>query len=63
MKNQKGMDDVKPGPSSRVKGVGGQNNGSAKVISGGNKRGKQAGDHSRTKMSTTNRYPGNMGNS
>jgi len=63
MKDQKGMDDVKPGPSSRVKGVGGQNAGAAKVISGGNKRGKPASGGSSMKVSTTNRFPGNMGNS
>ena len=43
MANQKGMADVKPGPYSRVKGGGGQNAGSAKTMSGGNKRGGKSG--------------------
>ena len=63
MKDDKGMDDIKPGPQSRVKGGGGQNSGSAKVISAGNKRGPDKRQGSSMGVTTTNRFPGNMGHS
>lgn len=63
MANQKGMADVKPGPYSRVKGGGGQNAGSAKTMSGGNKRGGKSGGGSSMGVKPRNNYPGGMGNS
>ena len=63
MDNQKGMDDIKPGPKSRVKGGGGQNAGSAKVISGGNKRGGDKDGGTKMGVTVRNNYPGGMGNS